>query len=122
MALYHAVQSFYLNYANFSGRTTRKGFWLGYLWFIGLMFVSFLVPGISFVLGAVLMVVIAVVHTVPMMALASRRYHDAGSSGWVALVPGQSFILYFSPSEFGSNEWGPMVDLRNRPISVTEHY
>ena len=67
------------NYANFSGRARRKEYW---------MFVLFNII-ISMVLGFIfpmLQVVYSLAVLIPGFAVAVRRMHDVGKSGWFFLV------------------------------------
>ena len=51
---------------------------------------------------------------VPSLAIAVRRLHDTGKSGWlllVGLIPFVGWIIlivfYVQPSENAANQWGP---------------
>jgi uncharacterized membrane protein YhaH (DUF805 family) len=99
-------------YADFSGRTSVGGFWRFVL-------VNFLV-GIA--LGAlaqiswifvVLYGIYVIALLIPSLAIAVRRLHDTGRSGWLlllGLIPIVGFIIlivfYVQPSD-GPNEYGP---------------
>ncbi|MFA7259468.1 MAG: DUF805 domain-containing protein [Aeromonas bestiarum] len=82
--------SFYLlawrRYADFSGRSSRKEFWMFML--VTLMCIA-LDVGINGLSG--LEVGYSVVSTIPMVAVIVRRLHDIDRSGWwgwIFFVPG----------------------------------
>jgi uncharacterized membrane protein YhaH (DUF805 family) len=101
------------NYANFQGRAQRKAYWMFVLfWFIA--------AGIAAILDNVLGTngaifgLYALGTLVPFIALAVRRLHDIGKSGWwylIQLVPvigGIWFlVLTVTDSQTGSNQYGP---------------
>ncbi|UVK42598.1 DUF805 domain-containing protein [Mesorhizobium sp. AR07] len=116
------------DYCNFNGRARRKEFWAFWLFstlgIVALFGFGVLVdlaingfgvnadrtqigflPVLIFVLGLIL----------PWIALIVRRIHDAGRSGWFALLcftpaTGAVAFLIFGliPSQVGENRWGPM--------------
>jgi uncharacterized membrane protein YhaH (DUF805 family) len=106
------------NYAGFSGRARRQEFW---------MFVL-----VNFVISLVLGIIDAVIGTrtdsglgllgagyslavlIPSIAVAIRRLHDTGRSGWwilIGLVPCVGFIIlivfYAMEGNRGDNQYGP---------------
>ena len=44
---------------------------------------------------------------IPSLAVAVRRMHDVGKSGWYMLIPIYSFILAITEGEKGTNQYGP---------------
>ena len=44
---------------------------------------------------------------IPSWAVAVRRLHDTGHSGWWVLVPIYNIVLAASPTKDGPNKWGP---------------
>ena len=48
----------------------------------------------------------SLVTTIPGLALAVRRMHDIGKSGWYNLIPIYNLYLSITPSEQSDNEWG----------------
>ncbi|MCE2743744.1 MAG: DUF805 domain-containing protein, partial [Fluviicola sp.] len=42
----------------------------------------------------------------PSLAVAVRRMHDVGKSGWFVLIPIYNFILAVTEGDSGSNEYG----------------
>ena len=93
------------NYATFSGRARR----IEFCYFI--LFnstVSFLLEKIAMITGLMILpnlYFLAVL--VPAIAVAVRRMHDVGKSGWFVLIPIYNFILAFSKGDEGDNSYGP---------------
>lgn len=111
-----------VNYANFQGRARRSEYW----WFalFSMLFsvvaqilmgaVAATGSGILMLLIAIPVLVFAIGIIIPSIAVAIRRMHDTGRSGWwllVGFVPVIGFfvILYFfvQRGTVGSNPWGP---------------
>lgn len=97
---------------DFKGRSTRKEYWL----FIA----TNMVVGLAvFLLAEVMRLawlpnLYMLLITLPSIAIAVRRFHDTGNTGWwllLGLVPFVGFlvILYFllSPSDDEENKYGP---------------
>ncbi len=99
-------------YVVFSGRARRKEYW---------MFALF-----NLIIALILLVVGTVIHTqllyyiyvllvlIPSLAVAVRRLHDIGQSGWwflIAIVPliGPIILLFLfiRDSDPGENKYGP---------------
>ena len=101
------------NYANFSGRARRAEFW----WFVLANLIIYVILGILMGVSDiffVLYVVYGLAVLVPSIAVAVRRLHDTGKSGWfilIGLIPLVGFIIllvfYLQDSQQGSNEHGP---------------
>ena len=100
------------NYANFSGRARRAEYWhfalANFLAYIALVILSL----VSDALG-LLSLLYWIGVLVPSIAVAIRRMHDVGKSGWwllISLVPVVGLVLIlvwvFSDSQRGTNEWG----------------
>ena len=107
-------------YAEFSGRSRRKEYWM----FTLLMLVAGLVIGtIEGILGINTMVggvygpltaLLVLATIVPSIAVGIRRLHDTDKSGWwllIALIPliGSLILLFFFVSDGtkGQNRFGP---------------
>lgn len=106
--LQQAVKTCFNKYADFTGRAARPEFW----WFFVFQLVVYVVTG--WVHGLVeLLAVLALV--VPALAVAARRMHDTGKSGWILLlglipVIGGLVLLFFAaqPGQPQDNTYGPV--------------
>ncbi len=108
-------------YADFNGRARRSEYWMFTLinvLIIGVLYVLMFMSGSDG--GAMAMVAMGLVAIyslailVPSVAVAVRRLHDVGKSGWMLLVGLIPFIgsiwllvLYCTDSQPGDNEYGP---------------
>ena len=74
---------------------------------------------IGFVGGLIQMPIIATIYSVavliPGIAVAVRRMHDVGKSGWFVLIPIYNIILACTKGDTGDNEYGedPKADVFN---------
>ena len=111
-------------YAKFDGRATRSEYWYFALFTFLITFMLALVD--AFVInpmlgmtpeqaaeGGILQMVISLALLIPSIAVAIRRLHDIGKSGWwllLSLIPilGWLVLLYFyvTDSQSGDNEYG----------------
>ncbi len=106
------------NYANFSGRARRMEYWM----FALINFIASIVLGI--VDGATGMMnvemgigllggIYSLIVLIPGLAVAVRRLHDMGKSGWWLLIAFTGIglivllVFYFMDSQPGENKWGP---------------
>lgn len=103
-----AIKSCFRNYATFSGRASRAEYW----WFSLFAFVVYIVLFFLGKIGLVLAIIAVLALIVPGLAVAVRRLHDTGRSGWwwfIGLVPfvGGIILLVFMvlPSQ-GPNSYG----------------
>ena len=109
------------NYANFNGRARRKEYWMFVLinLIISLALYSLVLIGaaanssILASIGGLLYFVYALGIILPSIAVAVRRLHDVGKSGWYLLVafiplvgPIWLLVLLATDSQIGSNEYG----------------
>lgn len=101
------------NYANFSGRARRREYWLFALANVIVVIVLAILSAVSN-LFFVLLVLYYVAVIVPTLAVAVRRLHDVGMSGWfilISLVPfvGGLILLWFTvqDSQNFANQYGP---------------
>ena len=104
-------------YTVFSGRARRKEYWFFVLWYviisIGLAIID-AVAGLRIGDVGVLQVLYALAVLIPSLAVAVRRLHDTGRTGWwllIGLIPLIGFIVLlvfmFLDSQPGENEYGP---------------
>ncbi|MBS1646551.1 MAG: DUF805 domain-containing protein [Bacteroidetes bacterium] len=87
------------NYAQFDGRARRSEFWYYALF-------SLIISIILEIISPTLDRVYAVATLVPSIAVGIRRMHDVNKSGWFILIPIYNIILYCTPGDAGSNEYG----------------
>lgn len=99
------------NYANFSGRARRKEYWM---FFLTNMIISFFIGFIAGFVAALLVpgtqipgIVYNLAVLIPSIAVAVRRMHDLGKSGWYLLIPIYNLILLCTEGDQGPNEYGP---------------
>jgi|ERR1043165_6327400 uncharacterized membrane protein YhaH (DUF805 family) len=106
-------------YADFSGRSRRKEYWLFVLFSVLISIVLQIIDGalglFSRDLNAgLLSSLYGLAVLIPSIAVAIRRLHDTGRSGWMYLlifVPCIGWILllvwFIEDSSPGTNEYGP---------------
>ena len=124
----------YRRYADFTGRSRRKEYWMFVLFtFIvmlvcmALMFAGGMgadtsgeeVPGPLFWLGVVLLAIWGIGSIIPSIAVQVRRFHDQDKSGWMVLlafIPYVGSIIVFvfmciegtrGPNRFGNDPKNP---------------
>jgi uncharacterized membrane protein YhaH (DUF805 family) len=97
--------SVFQNYANFSGRARRSEYWFFVLFnVIAYIVLSVLGVVIRFPFLGMLYFLAALI---PSIAVAVRRMHDTGKSGWYSLIPIYSLILAFTEGDKFDNGYGP---------------
>lgn len=77
-----AIKSFFANYANFKGRSTRAEYW----WVVLFTLLVSWVLAFFGTFGSILSWIFSVAIIIPMLALTTRRFHDVGLSGWLVVV------------------------------------
>ena len=109
-----AVKSAFRNYANFHGRARRSEFWYFVLFQLILFAVAVAFEMIHTGLGSVLYSLLVLALLLPNLAIAVRRLHDTGRSGWWILLdfvpavgPLVLLIWYCGPSTPGPNRFDP---------------
>lgn len=106
MSFAQAISTCFRNYVTFDGRARRSEYWWWAL-FAGLVLVAARLVSLS-IYGLAFVVLL-----LPSIAVATRRLHDTGRSGWwqlLDLVPfGAIVILVFTlqDSAPGHNQYGP---------------
>jgi uncharacterized membrane protein YhaH (DUF805 family) len=88
-----AVKDGFNRYADFSGISTRAQYWY---FILATNLASF--AG-SLIVGDMVGNLISLVAVLPTIAVAVRRMHDVGKSGWFVLVPIYNFVLLVTPSK-----------------------
>lgn len=111
------------NYAGFSGRARRTEYWMFTLFNVIIIAVLDLV-GMAARLGSILGGIYALAVLIPSLAVAVRRLHDTGKSGWwilIAVIPvvGSIILLIFMllPGDRGDNAHGPDPKLVPQPTA-----
>lgn len=118
-----AVKEFFGKYATFTGRTSRKTFWLTIL---GLFIIAFICGMIGGIIDSsrgldpnaqtstttLISAVLSLAILVPSIAMCVRRLHDINKSGWlyllcfVPLVGGIILLVFYcSPSVDEGNDY-----------------
>jgi uncharacterized membrane protein YhaH (DUF805 family) len=99
-------------YATFSGRARRKEYWMFTL--INMIIITVL-QIIDFTIGTMFISgIYSLIVFLPSLAVAVRRLHDIGKSGWwllINIIPVIGFIVMIvflvKDSEPGPNKYGP---------------
>ncbi|MCU0376541.1 MAG: DUF805 domain-containing protein [Chitinophagaceae bacterium] len=111
------------DFGNFRGRARRSEYWYFALFnFIfaivamlldNLIGTTFDIEGVPIPYGYIYLLYVLAVF-IPGLAVAVRRLHDVGKSGWfllIVLIPliGAIWllVLYFTEGQPGENKWGP---------------
>ena len=95
------------NYANFKGRASREEYWMFFLFnFIFLIALSFIEVFLFGLYSSILSNIYYLAVLVPSIAVAVRRMHDTGKSGWFLLIPIYNLILAVTSGESGENQYG----------------
>ena len=88
-----ATKDGFIRYADFSGVSSRSQYW----YFILSTTLAAIIAQIAF--GDFGGNLVSIITLIPTIAVAVRRMHDVGKSGWFILVPIYNFILAVSPSK-----------------------
>jgi uncharacterized membrane protein YhaH (DUF805 family) len=109
-------------YADFGGRARRKEYWMFVLFNV---IIIVLLAAIDAALGTdgILMILYSLAVLIPSIAVAVRRLHDTGRSGWWVLIdfvpligPIWLLVLMVLDSQPGENQYGP----NPKEISMSE--
>jgi uncharacterized membrane protein YhaH (DUF805 family) len=116
MGFGEAISSGFRNYANFSGRTPRSGYWF---WTLFVVLVSLVAKIVDFGLtgdprGGLVAGIVSLILIIPGIAISVRRLHDRDKSGWfflLCLIPIVGWIIllvwYCQRGTTGTNRFGP---------------
>lgn len=121
MSMMEAVSNVFKHYADFKARARRSEYWKFFLFTMIIYVVCYLAAalfngdsGRGSALPMGLLGIYGIVALIPGLAVAVRRLHDTGRSGWnilFALIPAVGFILLLvwmcQDSEPGDNAYGP---------------
>jgi uncharacterized membrane protein YhaH (DUF805 family) len=95
------------NYAGFSGRARRKEYWMFFLFNMIISYgLQILAATVSPEIFGILVLIYSLGVLIPSIAVAVRRMHDVGKSGWFLLIPIYNLILAVTEGQSGSNEYG----------------
>ncbi len=94
-----ATKDGFIRYADFSGVSSRSQYW----YFILSTTLAAIIAQIAF--GDFGGNLVSIITLLPTIAVAVRRMHDVGKSGWFILVPIYNFILAVSPSKPATNNF-----------------
>jgi uncharacterized membrane protein YhaH (DUF805 family) len=102
-------------YAEFTGRSSRKEFWMFQLLFVAAFIVCAVLSVLIGAEGAAVLLALGLLGTVvPLIAVEVRRFHDQGKSGWFVLlniIPyiGWAIVCVFMllPGAEDDNKYGP---------------
>lgn len=107
-----AIKLFFANYANFRGRSTRAEFW----WVV--LFMLIVTSAFSMLKLNLLNSLVSLAVFIPTLAIAFRRFHDTGRSGWWVIA------LYVASWIGVAIMLGPLVllviTMANDPIGLRE--
>jgi uncharacterized membrane protein YhaH (DUF805 family) len=92
-AIIESISDGFKRYAEFSGVSSRSQYWY---FILGTTVASFIIEA---VLGGSAGTVFTLATIIPTIAVAVRRMHDVGKSGWFILVPIYNFILLVTPTK-----------------------
>ena len=104
-----AISSCLSKYATFSGRASRPEFWWFFLFQI-------LISLAASMLGETINGLVALGLVLPALAVATRRLHDIGKSGWwqviMLTVIGLLVLIYWwvQPTDEGGNAYQVVVN------------
>ena len=107
----HFTNALKNHYADFNGRVTRTQYWMFVLFYVIFYVAISLIDG--FITGGILTMIYSLALLVPCIAIAARRLHDTGRSGWwqlIALIPliGTIILIVFLVLDSeGDNRFGP---------------
>ena len=95
-----AVCNFWTGYFNFSGRSTRSEFWFGILF---VLLLNWLCTGLF---TPFVCMIVNLMMVIPGLALALRRYRDAGLSVWLYFIP---YVLFWGAPLIRGAAWQRML-------------
>ena len=116
-----ALKDGFARYVDFRTRSSRPQFWWWTLWSVILSVCASILDGmLGMYESGPINSLLSLVLLLPSIAVAVRRLHDTGRTGWwylLILIPIIGWIVllvfYCQKSEPGQNQWGPRP--RRRP-------
>lgn len=119
----HYYFDVFKKYAVFSGRASRKEYWMFILFNAIVNFVLGLVlgfigaiAGIDPIYANIVVLIYGLAILVPSIAVGIRRMHDVDKSGWFILIPIYNLILVLSSGTKGVNKYGPEPNVNQEPL------
>jgi uncharacterized membrane protein YhaH (DUF805 family) len=88
-----SIKDGFKRYAEFSGVSSRSQYWY---FILGTSVASLIIEAL---LGDSAGTAFTLATIIPTIAVAVRRMHDVGKSGWFILVPIYNFILLVTPTK-----------------------
>lgn len=111
------------NYAKFDGRAHQAEYWYFVLFNLIVSFVLGFVDGLFGLMIApgsgLISSLYSLVIIVPSLAVAIRRMHDVGKSGWFILIPFYNLYLAIIKGDEGTNAYGP--NPLNPDTEISDH-
>jgi uncharacterized membrane protein YhaH (DUF805 family) len=95
------------NYFVYEGRTSRKAYWMFFLFNIIVAFGIGIISGIIGDQQGILNNLYTLFIFLPGIMIAIRRMHDTDRSGWYAIIPIYSLIICMFEGDHGENRFGP---------------
>lgn len=95
------------NYVNFEGRARRSEYWYFFLFNVLISVVLAVLGNMVSSKLNILSNIYGLAVLLPGIAVAIRRMHDVGKSGWFCLIPIYNIILCATAGDVGENEYGP---------------
>ena len=118
MNFIQSIRTCMRKYVNFSGRATRSEFWWFYLFTVLVNFSASFVGNLIFmstfnIFSIYLSTITSLILLLPSLAVAVRRLHDVGRSGWwiliaftvIGIIP--LLIWYVTDTKDEENVYGP---------------
>jgi uncharacterized membrane protein YhaH (DUF805 family) len=114
MSFTESVRSCFSKFVTWSGRAGRAEYW----WFALFAFLLYVVGAVITVAAhsAIPVIVVVLIIILPSIAVAVRRLHDTGHSGWwywislVPLVGGIVLLVFLLTGSQGANQYGTGPD------------
>jgi len=106
------IDSFFKNYANFSGRASRKYFWIVFITTLVILLLTslpyFFLQKVEFLnlISLLFAGIILLINLVPLLSLLVRRIHDIDYSFWYFLIPVFNLYILFLALFFNGSD-GP---------------
>lgn len=100
---------FYLSWEKafvYTGRARRSEFWYFFLINAGIFYAG---GGLAHIVSNIfepITYLYGVISIFPSIAVAIRRMHDVGESGWFSLIPVYDFVLAIKEGDKGPNQYG----------------